>query len=445
MARPRPTFRSRKRLSDDDLCRAVAGGDEAAFAELADRHRAWLVELCRRNLSGDAHRAEDVAQECLIKFHAGLQRDHRPLTPRAWLSVVARNACIDVHRTSHADPTDVLPEAGVEDIDPFEIDPILAEAWEGLTDRQRDVLHHRELMGLSYDDIATVMGTSVGAIETLLFRARAALRRNYQRAGGRLLGCGLFGLSFMRTLDDGGSHDFESHLASCGDCVDAAARLTETTELLRAGSTGADFVGATGSGSMRERLAAAMPSLTSVGAAPQSLVEAVQAAPAVAAAVATVAVVSAGALAVVATDNEPAVVEAASPTTVDVEDSDELVPPLASPLDTVVDVVVDQVPAAIPVPTTAPWWRQPSPTPSDDSFDRPDDAQAPEDCEAFRDQWDDTEQPASSEWSVPSEDHEMDPSNHPSSDCPDGEERCSSPRQPGETFDCEAPSPPTTR
>lgn len=223
-------------LTDRELIERTRSGDQAAFSTLADRHWDRLVRLCRRHLDGDSHQAEDVAQECLVKLHATIDRDHRPLQPRAWLSVVARHACIDVHRGRRADPVAYLPDRASDDDDPFDADPILGEAWELLTERHRTVLHHRELMGLSYEEIAAAMAISGSAVETLLFRARAALRRNYVRAGGQLLGCGLFGIGIMRAVDGPASADLAAHLTACGNCSSAVDRLGATTELLRSGT-----------------------------------------------------------------------------------------------------------------------------------------------------------------------------------------------------------------
>jgi RNA polymerase sigma-70 factor (ECF subfamily) len=233
----RPSRLAHADLDDEQLCALATEGDLEAVTELTSRHRGWLVELCRRQLYGDARMAEDIAQECLLKFHSALVRDHRPLRPRAWLSVVARNACIDVHRARRAVLSGDLPDQGVVDADPFDADPILAAAWEALSDRHRDVLHHRELMGLRYDEIAVLMDTSVSAVEALLFRARSALRRNYQQEGGALLGCGLFGLALGRLLDGNRSAELDAHLAACSGCAEASRRLAATTQLLRSGTT----------------------------------------------------------------------------------------------------------------------------------------------------------------------------------------------------------------
>lgn len=366
MANPeRVLRRSLVRVDDDGLCRAVALGDDRAFAELASRHRDWLVGLCRGNLRGDSHRAEDVAQECLIKLHATLQRDHRPLKPRAWLSVVARNACIDVHRARRAEPTAEVPDVGVDAVDPFELDPILAEAWEALTDRHRAVLQHRELIGLSYDEIAIAMDTSVSAVETLLFRARAALRRNYRRAGGELLGCGLFGLSFMRLLEMGRTPEVDDHLAACGDCSRAAARLIETTDLLRVGTAKPIETAEMALSPLRAKLGEFLPTMGSLSSTPQMGDVLSGMGGAVAAVVVAAAAVTGGAMAMSSSDSadRPAAVTTANTV---IEDStfDAPTPPTETTIAvSAVDEVYDAVTERLPPPNDRRWWES-----TDDDF-----------------------------------------------------------------------------
>lgn len=332
------------RLDDDELCRAVAQGDDHAFAELTSRHREWLVGLCRRNLRGDAHRAEDIAQECFIKLHAVLQRDHRPLKPRAWLSVVARNACIDVHRTTHAEPTDELNDTGVDAVDPFEADSILAEAWEGLAGRHREVLQHRELMGLSYDEIAVAMDTTVSAVETLLYRARAALRRNYRQAGGQLLGCGLFGLSFMRLLDTGVTPELDAHLASCAACTGAAARLAETTDLLRVGTAQPVGTAELAMSPLRARVVELVPTMSSLGSGSQSAIDALSGSGSAVAAVAAAVAVSGGLVVASGVATEPPYQATTTTTTTTTITEEEPAPMLARPSE--MTIVVPDVPKA---------------------------------------------------------------------------------------------------
>jgi RNA polymerase sigma factor (sigma-70 family) len=183
--------------TDDDLLVRLQDGDEVAFQALVDRHRAWLVSLCTRLLGHDAHAAEDAAQESLLKLHAAA-RQGRPLRVRPWLTVVARNACVDEHRRRRPDLPGELPERAVSGDDPFQFDPALADAWSRLSGRHREILYLREVLGFSYKEIGRAMGLSMAATETLVFRARAALRREYERAGGSSFSGVLLGLQLSR-------------------------------------------------------------------------------------------------------------------------------------------------------------------------------------------------------------------------------------------------------
>jgi RNA polymerase sigma-70 factor (ECF subfamily) len=184
--------------SDDVLLARLRVGDEAAFRALVDRHRPWLVRLCTRLLGSDAHGAEDAAQESLLKLHAAARRDGRPLRVRPWLTVVARNTCIDEQRRRRPDLPGELPEQAAQGEDVFQLDAALAEAWSHLSGRHREVLYLREVLGFSYKEIGAVMGLTMAATETLVFRARAALRREYERSGGSSFGCVLLGLQLTR-------------------------------------------------------------------------------------------------------------------------------------------------------------------------------------------------------------------------------------------------------
>lgn len=230
------TGRQSATSNDLVLVRAAQQGDTDAFAMLVSAHRPWLVSLCRSLLSGDHHAAEDIAQECLVRLHATLVHcPDRALAVRPWLSVVARHACIDHFRRAQRQPVPVenLPEGSSRDEDIFEVDPALAKAWSRLTPRHREALYHRELIGLSYDDIATLLDTTSAGVESVLVRARAALRREYRRAGGRLLGCGAF-LGLERSIRGQNPHpEAVAHVARCGSCAQVLGEIERMAGLLR--------------------------------------------------------------------------------------------------------------------------------------------------------------------------------------------------------------------
>lgn len=172
--------------TDDALVVAARAGDADAFRRLVDRHRDWLTARCRRHLGGDVHAAEDLAQECLLALQRTIVTKDAPLRVRPWLTVVARNRCIDESRKRRAVPTATVPDGVVFDPEVGEGDELLVRAWGALNGRHRRVLELRELSGLSYEEIAASLALTSGAVEALLFRARSALRREYARAGGKV-------------------------------------------------------------------------------------------------------------------------------------------------------------------------------------------------------------------------------------------------------------------
>ena len=188
--------------TDSMLLARLRAGDELAFRALVDRHRPWLVRHCTRLLGHDAHAAEDAAQESLLKLHAAALRGQR-LRVRPWLSVVARNTCVDEQRRRRPDLPGELPERAVAGHDPFDLDAALSDAWTRLAGRHREVLYLREVLGFSYKEIGAVMGLSMAATETLVFRARAALKREYERSGGTSFGSALLGFQLARLGLDG--------------------------------------------------------------------------------------------------------------------------------------------------------------------------------------------------------------------------------------------------
>src|SRR5262249_7474244 len=157
--------------------------DEAAYAELVERHRAELEARSRRML-GSVHDAEDALQEALLRAWRSLPQFEGRGSARWWLHRILTNAALDLIRRR---PTRVVPieeegpAAGPES-DPhgrFErretVERALVTADRILTERQRAVLVLREVLGFSADESAQRLGLSVAAVNSALQRARAAI------------------------------------------------------------------------------------------------------------------------------------------------------------------------------------------------------------------------------------------------------------------------------
>jgi RNA polymerase sigma factor (sigma-70 family) len=166
--------------SDEQLVAALRGGDDDAMTEIDRRYRDRLLAYVRRMSAGAD--AEDVVQDVLARAYTALRADDRPMALRAWLYRVAHNRCLDVLRK----PTPVL----TEDVDLGADSATLPELVAGrerlrqvvadiqqLPDQQRSALIIRELEGLSYEELAGALDTTVPAIKSLLVRARMNLAR----------------------------------------------------------------------------------------------------------------------------------------------------------------------------------------------------------------------------------------------------------------------------
>jgi RNA polymerase sigma-70 factor (ECF subfamily) len=176
--------------SDDVLMARVADGNAAAFRMLLGRHsdRAFAVALRMVQSRADA---EDIVQDAFFRVWSSARRWH-PSGPRfsTWLHRVVLNLCLDLHRRRrHRRHDDLDAAAEVPDPRPGVETRLadraqrraLAAAVRQLPDRQRTALALTYAGGLSNADVAEIMDISVGAVESLLVRARRDLR---SRVGG---------------------------------------------------------------------------------------------------------------------------------------------------------------------------------------------------------------------------------------------------------------------
>jgi RNA polymerase sigma factor (sigma-70 family) len=191
--------------SDRALAARAAGGDDGAFAELAARHRPALVRYAARRLGGSRDQAEDAVQEALVRALRALRAGKLPEAPRAWLFVIVRNCCWDLARGLPA--TDALgDDVSAPGTDPADraghhdrLERVVAAIGE-LPASQRAVLVGRELEGRSYQELADRQRTTVGAVKSLLVRARRTLaaQPQLQAAGAPIA---LFAARIRRCLE----------------------------------------------------------------------------------------------------------------------------------------------------------------------------------------------------------------------------------------------------
>lgn len=169
-----------------DLRRPPAALDPLTFEQFYERHQREIYRYVLQDVGNRAD-AEEVTQTAFLDAFRALRRGHEPEQPRAWMYGIARNAARRRYRTQSRRPREVelgpsvVESAASEDESPFM--GAVRAAFASLRPNHRDVVFLREVEGLSYAEIGTRLGLSQPAVETLLFRARRALREALEAEG----------------------------------------------------------------------------------------------------------------------------------------------------------------------------------------------------------------------------------------------------------------------
>jgi RNA polymerase sigma factor (sigma-70 family) len=209
---------------------------ERAFERLYRRHATEVYRYAVGVLRNRAD-AEDVTQVTFINAYRALERGDRPRAPLNWLIAIAHNVCRQRFRAAARRPHEVelgcdLAEGLVVDDDAPTPQDML-RALGHLAFNQRAALVMRELEGRSYAEIADVLSVSVSAVETLIFRARRALREHLEGS----LTCDEAELALSRDLDKtlprAEKGLLRAHLRECAHCARAARRQRAQRAALR--------------------------------------------------------------------------------------------------------------------------------------------------------------------------------------------------------------------
>lgn len=182
-----------KLKGDEQLVALVRAGNSGAFDAIVDRYQARLLGFCRQMLNSTED-AEDVLQEVLVNAHKAILADNREINLKPWLYRIARNRSLNHLRRPKAEAKesmDMVPAveesstaAKVHNREEFR--QLLSDVTK-LPETQRAALMLREIEGLSYEEIAVAMETSIPSVKSLLVRARISLAEASQ---ARALTCG---------------------------------------------------------------------------------------------------------------------------------------------------------------------------------------------------------------------------------------------------------------
>ncbi len=165
-------------VNDRILLQAAQDGDLDAFEALVRRHQAAVYRVAFRMLRSEVD-AQDATQDTFVRAWRGLKRFRRESAVSTWLYRIVTRRCLDMIAARR--PTEdrqIELDAGVDPADTAEQRERLravTRAIAGLPGEQRAALVLREFEGLSYDQVADVLNTSVPAVKGRIHRARLAV------------------------------------------------------------------------------------------------------------------------------------------------------------------------------------------------------------------------------------------------------------------------------
>ncbi len=177
--------------TDQQLVARVQKGDSRAFDMLVLKYQHKIFALIGRYVR-DADEVQDVAQEAFIKAYRALPRFRGDSAFYTWLYRIAINTAKNylVSRSRRPPGSDVEIEdaehyeagGALRDIENpenalfgAELKAVVEGAISSLPDDLRTAVTLREFDGLSYEDIAEIMGCPVGTVRSRIFRAREAI------------------------------------------------------------------------------------------------------------------------------------------------------------------------------------------------------------------------------------------------------------------------------
>ena len=175
-----PLARAERVAEEADWVAAARLGEAWALERLYHSYQPHLYALCHR-LLGRSEDAQDAMQTAFVRAFRELHRFRGDSSLKTWLYRIAVNESVGVLRRRR-EPQELGEDtARVADGSGVVVEQLAVRAALGRTcPTHRAILVLRFWEGLSYEEMAVVLGLSVGAVKMRLHRAREAFRKQYE-------------------------------------------------------------------------------------------------------------------------------------------------------------------------------------------------------------------------------------------------------------------------
>ena len=172
---------------DRTLVAAFLAGRREAFDLIVVRHRRPIYQLCYRFV-GNHEDASDLAQDVFVRAFKGLAKFKGDSSLATWLYRVGVNTCLNrvAVKKPQTESIDAVPRIDERADNPLDLvmrderAVVVRRAIEQLPPKQRATLVLRVYQEMSHEEIANVLGSSVGAVKANFFHALGNLKRLLQ-------------------------------------------------------------------------------------------------------------------------------------------------------------------------------------------------------------------------------------------------------------------------
>ena len=188
-------------VSDEELMMECRKGDMSAFELLVRRYQDALVNYIHYTIN-DYHRAEDLAQETFLRVFKSASRYEPKASFKSWLYTIATNLSKNEIRNRARRNTYFLEDMVEENEDVYhsefmidtryqpdvlyekkERQQLIKKALKQLPENQRLALTLVTYQELSYEEISEILNCSIGAVKSLIHRARQNMKKLLIKAG----------------------------------------------------------------------------------------------------------------------------------------------------------------------------------------------------------------------------------------------------------------------
>ena len=166
-------------LGDHQLAARVASsGDQAAFAELVNRHQEPIRQFLRRLVSGDNAAADDLAQDTFLTAFQKMPTVQGTAKLTTWLHTIAYRQFLSMKRKhKRMQVMAEVPDAGQDNRTAMEQEILARQLMAQLGEEDRACMTLSYSVGMSHADIAEVIDQPVGSVKSRIHRAKLKLQK----------------------------------------------------------------------------------------------------------------------------------------------------------------------------------------------------------------------------------------------------------------------------